>query len=59
MKQKTTEDSVGRNSGRRDLLRAAAQWVIVTAAAAGTPIDAGPVAERGAVGHPIVVKAFA
>ena len=43
MKRKTTEDAVGPTFGRRDLLRAAAAGV-VTVAAAGTSVDAEPVA---------------
>ena len=44
MKRKTTEDSVGAHYGRRDLLRAAVAGAVVAAAAAGTRVDAGPVA---------------
>jgi quercetin dioxygenase-like cupin family protein len=52
MKQKTTEDRVGPTFGRRDLLRAAGAGVVVVAAAAGTSIDAKPVAATAGAGSP-------
>jgi quercetin dioxygenase-like cupin family protein len=51
MKQKTTERSVGPPFGRRDLLRAAA-GAIVAAAAAGTSVDAGPIAATAGASSP-------
>jgi quercetin dioxygenase-like cupin family protein len=43
MRHRTRKTSVGRPLGRRDLLRAAAVGIV--AAATGTSVDAGPVAE--------------
>ncbi len=43
MTQRTTDDSVDPRLGRRDLLRAGVAGIVV--AAAGTSVDAGPVAE--------------
>jgi quercetin dioxygenase-like cupin family protein len=60
MKQKTTEDSVGPTFCRRDLLRAAAIGMVTAAAAAGTPIDAGPVAVTAGGSSPVTsgIRAF-
>jgi quercetin dioxygenase-like cupin family protein len=53
MKQKTTEDSVGPRFGRRDLLRAAVAGVVATAA--GTSVDAAPVAVTAGASSPVGV----
>jgi quercetin dioxygenase-like cupin family protein len=52
MKQKTTKELVGLPFGRRDLLRAAAAGVVV-AAAAGTSLDARPVAVTADASSPV------
>jgi len=54
-KQKTSEDSVGTYFGRRDLLRNAAAAVVVAAGAAGTAVDARPVALTADPGDPVGV----
>ncbi|MGO9993076.1 MAG: hypothetical protein ACLPTF_11270 [Steroidobacteraceae bacterium] len=53
MKQKMMEGSVGPPFGRRDLLRAGAAGVVVAAAAAGTSVDAGPVAVTAGARSPV------
>jgi quercetin dioxygenase-like cupin family protein len=55
LKQKTTEGSLDPPFSRRDLLRAAATGVVLAAAAAGTPVDAGPVAVTAGAGSPVGV----
>jgi quercetin dioxygenase-like cupin family protein len=56
MSQETTVNSLGPPFARRDLLRAAAAGVIV--AAAGTLVDAGPVAVRASSPAGAGIRAF-
>jgi hypothetical protein len=51
--EKTTGNSVGPRFGRRDVLRAAVAGVVVAAAAAGTSVDAGPVAATAGGAAPL------